>query len=113
MAGESDYERYLGALRTVLGELTAVLAPGGRVLLDVSNIEHQGAVTTLAWDVGRAGAEQFRFDGEVVVGWENEGDGDGDEDYGSEPETTDGDYRTGTYGYGYDHSYCLVFTAGE
>lgn len=107
-ASESNYERYLADLRAVFDELAAVLAPGGRVLLDVSNIKHEGEVTTLAWDVGRAGAERFRLDGEVVVGWENDGDG-----YGGEPEGTGGDHRSGTYGYGYDHSYCLIFTAEE
>ena len=97
-AGESDYDRYLDQVEGVFAQLRTLATPDAAVLVDVSNMEHDGEVTTLAWDVADAVAESFRFEGEVIVGWQ-----------GDEQVDRDG----GTYGYGYDHSYCLVFRAGE
>lgn len=93
-AGESDYESYLTTVEDVFGQLRKFAAPDASVLVDVSNMKHEGYVTRLAWDVAEAVSGSFRFEGEVVVGWE-----------GEEQENRDG----GTFGYGYDHSYCLVF----
>ena len=93
-AGESDYDSYLATVEDVFAQLRGFAAPDAAVLVDVSNMKHEGHVTRLAWDVAEAVSESFRFEGEVVVGWE-----------GEEQENRDG----GTYGYGYDHSYCLVF----
>ena len=92
--GEGHYETYLEDLRDVFRQLRPFTAPDAPVLVDVSNMKHEGHVTELAWDVAEAVSESFHFEGEVVVGWE-----------GEEQEGRDG----GTYGYGYDHSYCLVF----
>lgn len=93
-AGESDYESYLANVEEVFRRLRELAAPEAAVLVDVSNMKHEGYVTRLAWDVAEAVAESFRFEGEVVVGWE-----------GEDQRERDG----GSYGYGYDHSYCLVF----
>jgi len=90
-----DYERYLADLGRVCDHVDSLLRTGGHVLVDVSNMKFEGAVTTLAWDVAGEVAERFRFEGEVVVTWETD---DSARDHGE-----------GTYGYGYDHSYCLVF----
>jgi hypothetical protein len=95
---ESDYETYLADVRAVFSQLAALAAPDATVLVDVSNIEYEGDVTTLAWDLADAGSESFHFRGEVVVGWA-----------GDEQDDRDG----GSYGYGYDHSYCLVFDTAE
>jgi SAM-dependent methyltransferase len=95
-AGESDYETYLENLRTVFERVGRGLQPGGRVLLEVSNLQVDGGVTTLAWDVAETLSAVLCFDGELIIAWE------GDDE--------DGYTNDGTYGYGYDHSYCLVFT---
>ena len=87
------YDEYLADLGGVFDHVDGLLREGGRVLVDVSNMKFEGAVTTLAWDVARVLGERFWFEGEVVVTWD-----------GDDPE--DGE---GAYGYGYDHSYCLVF----
>lgn len=94
---ESDYETYLADTTDLFARLADLAAPDAHVLVDVSNMKYEGDVTTLAWDVADAVAESFHFEGEVVVGWEGEGRNN----------------KEGTYGYGYDHSYCLVFSAGE
>ena len=57
---------------------------GGRLVVEVSNLKHDGRVTTLAWDLGSRLAAVFHFEGETVVAWDQ-------------------------YGYGYDHSYCLLY----
>ena len=95
---ESDYETYLADLREVGTQLRDLAAPDATLLVDVSNLEYDGDVTTLAWDVADAFSESFHLEREVVVGWE-----------GEDREDRDG----GSYGYGYDHSYCLVFAANE
>jgi SAM-dependent methyltransferase len=94
-AGESTYEDYLDDVETAFGRVQQVLAPGARVVVDVSNMKHEGRVTPLAWDVADRVANVLQFDGEVVVGWEA---------------GADRDHGDGTFGYGYDHSYCLTFT---
>ncbi|WP_128475998.1 DNA methyltransferase [Halorussus pelagicus] len=91
---KSDYQTYLADVTDLFARLRGLAAPNAHVLVDVSNMKYEGAVTTLAWDVADAVSESFCFEGEVVVGWN-----------GDELDERDG----GTYGYGYDHSYCLVF----
>ncbi|WP_207586281.1 DNA methyltransferase [Halomontanus rarus] len=100
-AGESDYETYLEDLQDVFTQVSRRMRPGGRVVLEVSNLKHDGEVTTLAWDVADSVGEVLDFQGEVIVAWE----GDETDGYGETDE--------GIYGYGYDHSYCLVFEAVE
>ena len=92
-AGESSYEEYLAALERVFAGLLPALAPSATVVVDVSNIRHDGEMTTLAWDAADALSTPLDFAGEVVVAWEGAGG------------------RDGRFGYGYDHSYCLRFTA--
>lgn len=93
--GRASYQDYLADTRTVFDAVGDLLAPDGIVLLDVSNLKHEGVVTTLAWDVADELREVLSFEGEIVVGWT--GDGSSREE------------KAGTYGYGYDHSYWLVF----
>ncbi|WP_327052879.1 DNA methyltransferase [Halomicrococcus gelatinilyticus] len=97
-SGRSTYGDYLDDVETAFTRLDSVLAPGGRVVVDVANMKHEGRVTPLAWDVAERVSNVFHFDGEVVVAWE--GDGSPDE-------------KGGRFGYGYDHSYCLVFTKSD
>lgn len=93
-AGASTYDDYLDDVEAAFENVGSVLAPGGRVVVDASNMKHAGHVTTLAWDLGRRIRRVFDFEGEVVATWTAE-----------EPHD-----RDGAFGYGYDHSYCLVFS---
>lgn len=95
-AGQSTYEEYLDDMETAFRRVDPVLSPGGRVVVDIANIKHEGRTTPLAWDVARRISNVFRFDGEFVITWEGNGDTD-----------------DGRFGYGYDHSYCLVFAKGD
>ena len=97
-SGRSSYEDYLDDIETAFSRLEAVMKPGGTVVVDVANMKCEGRVTPLAWDVADRVSNVFRFDGEVVVTWEDDGTPDD---------------RNGRFGYGYDHSYCLVFTDAD
>lgn len=87
--GESAYDAYLDGIGRVGRELAATLAPDGTVVLQVSNLVHDGHVTTLAWDVADVLRDPLHFEREVVLEWENG------------PK------------YGYDHGYGLVFSNAE
>lgn len=78
------YAAYLSDLAAIYRGVAALLRPGARAVLEVSNLKGPGGTTMLAWDVARAVAQVLTFEGEVVIGWDH-------------------------YAYGYDHSYCLVF----
>jgi hypothetical protein len=93
-AGESSYDDYLDDVETAFADLESVMAPGGTVVVDVVNMNYEGRVTTLAWDIADRVGNVFEFDGEVVVTWED----------------SDNHDRNGEFGYDYDHSYCLVFS---
>lgn len=93
--GNSTYEDYLDDIESAFSRLDTVLAPGGHVVIDITNIKYQDRVTTLAWDVADRVSSVFDFEGETIVTWT--------------PEDTDSDIDESVYGYGYDHSYCLNF----
>jgi SAM-dependent methyltransferase len=94
---EGSYEAYLDDITTAFDRVADVLAPGGRLVIDVVNMRNDDHVTPLAFDVADrvAGVSTLRFDGETVVTWEDGGESD---------------ERDGLYGYGFDHSYCLRYT---
>lgn len=94
--GESDYESYLDDVADVFAQVADCLAPGGVALVDVTNFDVEGEVTTLAWDLADAIGEALHFHGEVVVAWKTDVEPGPD----------------GTLGTGYDHNYCLVFSKG-
>jgi DNA methylase len=80
------YRAYLTDLQQVYRNVAGLMTPDGWAVIEVSNLQEPGRVTTLAWDIARAVGEVLPFAGEIVIHWEP------------------------TYGYGYDHSYCLLFS---
>jgi tRNA G10 N-methylase Trm11 len=84
-AGAAAYEE---DLRELFRMLAAVVRPGGKVVLEMSNVREGRRVRTVAWDAARILADVFRFEGEIVRC-----------NTGTEPA-----------GPGFDHSYLLVFT---
>jgi hypothetical protein len=78
------YAAYLRTLTEIYQQISQIMKPGARVVLEVANLKEQDGVTTLAWDIGRELSTIMTFEGEIIIGWDN-------------------------YNYGYDHSYCLVF----
>ena len=84
--GEGAYDHYLETVDRIAIDLVDLLSPDGTLVLQVSNLVHDGHVTTLAWDVADVVREHLHFEREVVIRW------------------TDGPK------YGYDHAYGLVFS---
>jgi hypothetical protein len=85
-ARNQGYAAYLRDIRSIYGQLRKHMKPAATIVLEVANLKLDGQVTTLAWDVAQEISTVLRFEGEVVVCWDQ-------------------------YGYGYDHSYCLVYSA--
>jgi DNA modification methylase len=82
----NGYGEYLQTIQDVYRQLNTRLNADGHAVIEVANLKHEdGSLTTLAWDIANEVSEVMRFEGEIVVTWEN------------------------SYAYGYDHSYCLVF----
>jgi DNA modification methylase len=83
---DGGYSEYLETMRHLYEQVNRKLKPSKHAVIEVSNLKHEdGSVTTLAWDIANEVSKVMRFEGEIVVNWEN------------------------GYGFGYDHSYCLVF----
>ena len=80
----AGYQGYLAEIEQIYAGIAALLRPGARAVIEVSNLKGPGGTTMLAWDVARVVARALTFEGELVIGWDH-------------------------YAYGYDHSYCLVF----
>jgi DNA modification methylase len=81
---DGDYGRYLDELTAVYGAIGQLLTPGGKAVVNVSNLRTDGTVSPLAWDVGAALSRVLRFEQEVILDW-------------AEPEDW------------YTNDYCLVF----
>jgi hypothetical protein len=81
----AGYGAYLETIRHIYAQIQQVMKPDARAVIEVANLKGPGGVTTLAWDIAAAVGQVLRFEGEIVIEWEQ------------------------SYGYGYDHSYCLVF----
>ncbi len=84
-AESKGYAAYLQGLRGVYGQLRQLMKPGGTVVVEVTNLKRDGQVTTLAWDIAREISEVLRFEGEVVLCWDENA-------------------------FGYHHSYGLVYS---
>jgi hypothetical protein len=79
---------YAEDLRQLFTTFATVVRPGGKVVLEMSNVREGPRVRIVAWDAARILADIFRFEGEIVRC-----------NTGAEPA-----------GPGFDHSYLLVFT---
>lgn len=80
-----DYPSYLQEMGHIFSQVAQKLNSSGHVVIEASNLKKNGHVTTLAWDIACEVSKILRFDGEMVIAWDQ-------------------------YGYGYNHSYCLVFS---
>ncbi|MDH5401160.1 MAG: DNA methyltransferase [Candidatus Heimdallarchaeota archaeon] len=88
-----NYEGYLQRFIPIYERIKKKLNPGGKIIVEISNLKHQGQVTTLAWDVASTLSTILHFEGEVIICWTRQNQDEFN------------------YGYGYDHSYCLIFSA--
>lgn len=102
----ADYQQYLLDIQEVFRQLQARLKPEAYAVIEISNIVHNGMLTTLAWDVAAKVGEVMTLVKEIVINW-----------HSGDPTVLNGDPDSshmcrkvsGSYGFGYDHSYCLIF----
>jgi SAM-dependent methyltransferase len=83
-SSQGSYDAYLQDIRSIYKQVRQMMKSNARIVIEVTNLKLWDGLTTLAWDVAEAVSRVFRFEGEIIVGWDR-------------------------YGFGYDHSYCLVF----
>jgi hypothetical protein len=79
------YVAYLETIQHIYAQMRQIMKPEARAVIEVANLKGPSGVTTLAWDIAAVVGQVLRFEGEIVIAWEQ------------------------GYGYGYDHSYCLIF----
>lgn len=102
----ADYRQYLLDIQEVYRQLRTRLKPEAFAVIEISNIVHNGILTTLAWDVARKIGEVMTLVKEIVISWQS----DDPPVLSNDPDPSLG-YRkkSDRYGFGYDHSYCLIF----
>lgn len=85
---DGHYPTYLAELSDIFRQVAELLRPRGHLVINVANMEDDGVVTTLAWDVARAVSEYLIFRQETFLCWDQQ------------PEWLTGDY-------------CLVFQRAD
>ena len=83
----AGYQAYLQDIRQIYQQMKELMKPTAKVVIEVANLKREEGVTRLAWDIAETVSQELKFEGEVIVCWDE-------------------------YGYGYDHSYCLVYSRG-
>lgn len=68
--GSTSYERYLGELRSILGECLDLLTPAGHLVVNVADIDSGTHVTPLARDVARILDDAGHLTQDVIVTWD-------------------------------------------
>lgn len=94
-ANNSYYDEYLGYIVKYFEWIEKFMIKNGYIVLEVSNIEWDGIVTPLAWDIASCinKIKTLKLEKEFIVTWDNDHIG----------------FGGGNYGFGYDHSYLLVY----
>jgi len=69
---DGHYPTYLRELGDVFGQVAGLLRPGGHAVINVGNMQDDGVVTTLAWDLAREVSEHLRFVREVFLCWDEQ-----------------------------------------
>lgn len=85
----NGYATYLQDLQQIYVQMSQLMKPGARLVIEAANLKVNNEVTTLAWDIANVVGQVLVFEGEIIIEWED------------------------TYAYGYDHSYALVFSWNE
>ncbi|MCB0338314.1 MAG: class I SAM-dependent methyltransferase [Bdellovibrionales bacterium] len=80
----SGYKNYQKRLKQIFNSVSQLMKRGAPVVIQVDNLKDK-RVSPLAWDIAETVSAVFKFEGEIIVGWEG---------------------SNNSY---YDHTYCLVF----
>jgi hypothetical protein len=69
---DGDYGRYIAEIGDIFRQVAGLLRPGGHAVINVANLERQGTITTLAWDVARAVSRHLTLVQEVFLCWDQQ-----------------------------------------
>ena len=67
---DGDYATYLAGLESVFRQVAELLRPGGRLVVNVADIEHAGHVTPLADDLRTRCSRHLTFRDEIALSWD-------------------------------------------
>ena len=106
----ADYTQYLLDIQMVYRHLRTKLKPDAYAVIEISNMIHNGSLTTLPWDVAQSICEVMMLEKEIIINWQREDNAVMNDDTSQadrwRKETA---IKNDRYGFGYDHSYCLIF----
>jgi DNA modification methylase len=69
---DGDYGRYLAEIGDVFRQVAELLRPGGHAVINVANIETQGTITPLAWDMARTVSRHLTLRHESFLCWDRQ-----------------------------------------
>lgn len=69
---DGNYATYLDEIADVFHQVAELLRPGGHAVVNVANIEAEGAFTPLAWDMARAISRHLVLRREVFLCWDRQ-----------------------------------------
>jgi DNA modification methylase len=72
---DGDYGRYLVEIGDIFRQVAALLRPGGHLVLNVANLETDGTITPLAWDMARAVSRHLPLRQETFLCWDEQPEG--------------------------------------
>ena len=72
---DGDYGRYLAEVGDIFRQVAELLRPGGHAVINVANLQTQGTMTPLAWDMARAVSRHLTLVQEVFVCWDQQPEG--------------------------------------
>ncbi|GAA4453291.1 TRM11 family SAM-dependent methyltransferase [Phytohabitans houttuyneae] len=67
---DGDYVTYLAEIGDVFRQVAGLLRPGGHAVVNVANLEDDGYITPLAWDMGRVLCRHLVLRSETFLCWD-------------------------------------------
>jgi DNA modification methylase len=67
---DGDYATYLAQLEDVFRQVAGMLRPGGRVVVSVADVLHEGRITPLAGDLRVRIGRHLAFREEIAISWD-------------------------------------------
>ncbi len=69
---DGDYETYLAEVGDIFRQVAELLRPGGHAVVNVANLETDGTITSLAWDIARTVSRHLAFRQESFLCWDEQ-----------------------------------------
>ena len=72
---DGDYGKYLEEIGDIFGQVAQLLRPGGHAIINVANMETEGTITPLAWDMARIVSRHLTLRHESFLCWDQQPEG--------------------------------------